>query len=223
MTPADMRRMCGEAAAFGLDPARLLHLDRMVASWVEERKVTQGAALCVVRGGKTVFTASYGRSGVNEEEGLVTPNHIFPMASITKPVVAALVCKMQEDGLLELNHRVRPHVNALTGDEESNVRIWQLMTHTSGYTDEGAWGEDGPNFALSPEHKHHTVMNYCGFGYEVLAELIKIRGGAPIDEYAQKALFNPLGMKDTHWLIPKEKLPRYFRRISLTVKAVAGA
>jgi CubicO group peptidase (beta-lactamase class C family) len=213
MTPEELRRMCDDAAAFGMDPARLLHLDRMVTSWVEERRVTQGAAVCVVRGGKTVFTAAYGKSGVREEDGDVGTDHIFPMASITKPVVAALVCRMQEDGLLELNHRVRPHVHALSGDEESHVRIWQLMTHTSGYTDsDDTWGEDGPNFSASPENKHHTVMNYCGFGYQVLAELIKIRSGTSLDEYAQKVLFGPLGMKDTYWLVPEEKKTRVFRR-----------
>jgi CubicO group peptidase (beta-lactamase class C family) len=57
-----------------------------------------------------------------------------------------------------------------------------------------------------------TTFSYCDTGYQLLAKLVERLTGEDIDSYAARRLFKPLGMTDTHFLLPKEKWLRYVRR-----------
>ncbi|NLA86451.1 MAG: beta-lactamase family protein, partial [Clostridiales bacterium] len=58
----------------------------------------------------------------------------------------------------------------------------------------------------------HTVFSYCNHAYFMLAKLIERLTGEDIDSYASRRLFLPLGMTDTHFILPKEKWPRVVKR-----------
>lgn len=53
-----------------------------------------------------------------------------------------------------------------------------------------------------------TRMVYLGYGYELLKRIIVRVTGQTIDAYAAEALFGPLGMRDSHFIVPREKWPR---------------
>ncbi|MCL2775082.1 MAG: beta-lactamase family protein [Oscillospiraceae bacterium] len=55
-------------------------------------------------------------------------------------------------------------------------------------------------------------MSYCNHGYSVLTDVLCAAAGESIDSYAQRVLFEPLGMVDTHWILPKEKWGRVLGR-----------
>ena len=61
-------------------------------------------------------------------------------------------------------------------------------------------------------YKPHTQMSYCGTGFELISLAIKRTTGLTLDEYARKRLFEPLGMADTHWVLPRDKWGRVVRR-----------
>lgn len=62
------------------------------------------------------------------------------------------------------------------------------------------------------KNKPRTIMSYCNHGYQMLKEVICAVTGESIDSYAQRVLFNPLGMADSHWILPKEKWGRVLGR-----------
>ena len=45
-------------------------------------------------------------------------------------------------------------------------------------------------------------------GLDVVARIIEIVSGTPFNAFVQERIFDPLDMKDTHWNIPKDKIPR---------------
>src|SRR6185436_1212994 len=49
---------------------------------------------------------------------------------------------------------------------------------------------------------------YYGLNTDVLGYLIEVISGMPLDKYLQKKIFEPLGMKDTYFFLPKEKQAR---------------
>jgi CubicO group peptidase (beta-lactamase class C family) len=49
---------------------------------------------------------------------------------------------------------------------------------------------------------------YYGLNTDVLGYLIEVISGMPLDKYLQQKIFDPLGMKDTYFFLPKEKQPR---------------
>lgn len=49
---------------------------------------------------------------------------------------------------------------------------------------------------------------YYGLNTDVLGYLIEVISGMPLDKYLQQKIFDPLGMKDTYFFLPKEKQTR---------------
>jgi len=49
---------------------------------------------------------------------------------------------------------------------------------------------------------------YYGLNTDVLGYLIEVISGLPLDKYLQQKIFEPLGMKDTYFFLPKEKQAR---------------
>ena len=61
---------------------------------------------------------------------------------------------------------------------------------------------------FKPEKGPGQIMSYNNFGYMMIGKLIEKVSGISIDEYSRKVLFAPLGMKDTHFILPKKKWAR---------------
>ena len=49
---------------------------------------------------------------------------------------------------------------------------------------------------------------YYSIGLDVIGYLIEVISGMPLDEYMKKMIFSPLGMKDTDFYVPSDKLNR---------------
>ena len=45
-------------------------------------------------------------------------------------------------------------------------------------------------------------------GVDVLGRLVEVVSGMPLDEFFRKRVFEPMGMKDTYFYLPQEKLSR---------------
>ncbi|MCL2489078.1 MAG: beta-lactamase family protein [Oscillospiraceae bacterium] len=125
-----------QARDAGVNLERLRLLDATLREWVE-KGYRPTINTIIYRNGIPVFSGSYGVKG--RDMGPLTMDAIFAMASITKPVIAALMVLLQEDGVIDLNYPVKLYYPdfQVTGDEEQAVNIWFLLTHTSGLDDEG--------------------------------------------------------------------------------------
>ena len=69
----------------------------------------------------------------NTRTTLVTPEHSFQIASLTKMFTAAGVLRLIKDGKLSLPDRVSDDYDAYVGD--GNITVEQLLSHTSGIAD----------------------------------------------------------------------------------------
>ena len=105
-------------------------------------------------------------------------------------------------------------------DAHRPVTIHDLLTHTSGIsgrapgrTREIRYLGDTlatwiPIVAEGPlSFQPGTRWGYGG-GLDVVARIIEVVSGMPFNEFVQKRIFDPLDMKDTHWIVPKDKLHR---------------
>lgn len=115
------------------------------------------------------------------------------------------------------------------------ITIRQLLTHTSGIsyptigtkeavaiyaknripsgigTPTGTLAESIPRLATLPlMHNPGDRWTY-GLSTDVLGYLIEILSGQPLDQYLRTRLFDPLGMTDTYFYLPKEKQDRLTR------------
>lgn len=137
----------------------------------------------------------------------LTPEHIFLLASITKPIVATAVMQLVADGLLLLNEPIERHLPELAAPGKPLITAWHLLTHTSGIK-EIDWPttlRQLPKRAVSfeiacaemPMFAPGSSFSYSTLTFYLLAELVTRLSGRPFAEYLEARIFGPLGMSDT--------------------------
>ncbi|MBC8165396.1 MAG: beta-lactamase family protein [Bryobacteraceae bacterium] len=113
------------------------------------------------------------------------------------------------------------------------ITVEHLLTHTSGLT--YSWGNDTVS-ELNRRAKIFDVSNLkefvgkiakipltaqpgekfnYGINIDVLGYLVEVVSGIPFDRFVQDRIAGPLKMKDTHFVLPSEKLPRLAKTYQL--------
>ncbi|MGW4770835.1 serine hydrolase domain-containing protein [Nocardia sp. NPDC004278] len=100
---------------------------------------------------------------------------VFPLASVTKPLVAYAVLVAVEEGAIELDQPAGP----------PGATVRHLLAHTSGIA------FDTTDILTAPG----TRRIYSSAGFEVLAAFVAEQTGIAFPEYLREAVFEPLDMK----------------------------
>ena len=135
---------------------------------------------------------------------------LFPMASVTKPFVATAVIQLVEQDKFRLDQPVTTYLPyfRIKDPRATGMTVRQLLTHTAGMPDvtDYHWGSpESDNGAL--ERWVRTLADsalisapgeqwqYSNIGFEVLADLIAKVSGVPFEDYIQRQILTPLGMR----------------------------
>ena len=175
-----------------------------------------GGVLWVEHGGRSYHKA-FGKRAVVPADEVMTEDTIFDAASLTKVVACTpAVMLLVERGQLSLEDRVAKYLPEFTGGGKEDVTIRQLITHVSGLRPDISLKPDwsgydeaiklacAENLATKPGEK----LAYSDTGPILLGEIVRRVTGKPLDQFLQSELYGPLGMKDTGFNPPKEKLGR---------------
>lgn len=212
MTPPLLERDIPEAV--GLDPVRW---DRVLQT--AERLCAEGTvpalSMQVQRRGKTTGVHCFGHHRLDGTEP-VDEHTLFPVASLTKPMVAMAVLLLVERGQLALNQRVVEILPEFSGSDRRPVTLRHLLTHTSGLPDMlpnnlELRRRQVPNHVFAAETCRidlHTPPGrtavYQSMGYALLGEIIERVTGIPYRRFLRSELFEPLGMLRTWLGLPED-------------------
>jgi uncharacterized protein YbbC (DUF1343 family)/CubicO group peptidase (beta-lactamase class C family) len=184
---------------------RLAFIDAAVAESVA-RKELPGAVVLVARRGGVVWRRAYGARALVPAREEMTPDTVFDVASLTKVVATATSAMiLVERGKLRLADPVSRYIPELKGEGRERITVEHLLTHRSGYA---------PDFDLGERWRGHEEMLkrlyveplraapgarfvYSDIGMIALGEIVGRVAGEPLDAFAAKNIFRPLGMKDT--------------------------
>ncbi len=101
-----------------------------------ENGVFPGGIVCAARGEEVLVTVSAGSTSLFEGGKKVTPDTVFDLASLTKPIATALaVMFLVAEKKVDLDASVWPHLDRPHGDEKANITWQQLLCHNSGLPD----------------------------------------------------------------------------------------
>ena len=160
--------------------------------------------------GKIVFKKAYGVADVRTGEALTTHSS-FNLASDTKQFIAVGILQLFEKGKLTLDDDFRKYIPELN---YKGISIRNMLTHTSGLPEyfDIFIRYRSPLDTLTNEKlirlmtAHPTAAefipgskwSYCNTNYVLLAAIIERITGMPLQEYIQKNITGPLGLKDTY-------------------------
>jgi len=176
--------------------------------------VSPGCSLSVIKDGKIIYERGYGMADLDHNVPN-TPTTVFHVASMSKQITAASILLLAQQGKLSLDDPVRKYIPELP-DFGTPVTIRQLIHHTSGLRDQ--WdllGLSGWRYSLDLITNddvlyvvsHQKELNfppgtkhlYSNTGYTLLGEVVKRVSGKTLREFTTENIFQPLGMKNTHF------------------------
>ena len=222
-----------EPAEVGFDPERLQRIDRHFARYVDDGRLTGWLAV-VTRHGRVAHVGCGGQR--DQEAGLpVEPDTLWRIYSMTKPIVSVAAMMLWEEGAFELKDPVARFIPAfadarvftggtslkpLTEPLTEPVRVWHLLTHTSGLTYgfhyahpvDAIYREHGFEWSTPPGldlaaccdvwaglpllFQPGREWNYS-VATDVLGRVVEVVSGQPLDAFLAERVLGPLGMEDT--------------------------
>ena len=232
----------------GLSAKRLARIPDTAQQFIDNGQLA-GAVTVVARRGKVAHFEAYGMMDIEANKPMRT-DAIFRIYSMTKPIAAAAVMMLREEGRLQINApastylpelgnlKVATEADAETlslvkADRDMTVR--DLMRHTSGlpgaarymagqtavdkrYREEGLHLLYECNLQEMVERLGRIPLLYqpgtkwhYSIAADVLGRLIEVVSGQPFDVFLAERIFQPLGMVDTGFYVPPEKVDRFAR------------
>ena len=184
---------------------RLAFIDGAVAESIQ-RKELPGAVVLVARRGGVVWRKAYGARALVPAREEMTVDTLFDVASLTKVVAtstSALI--LVERGKLRLSDPVSRYIPELKSEGRERITVEHLLTHRSGYAPDFDLGDrwEGREemlkrlYAEPLRNAPGARFVYSDIGMIVMGEIVHRVSGEPLDAFARKNIFEPLGMKDT--------------------------
>ena len=200
----------------GVDPARLAEIDQLVATAVAAGRMP-GAVVVVGRGDTVLFEKAYGQRAVAPLAEPMTLDTVFDMASLTK-VVATTTAVMQlvERGVIRLTDPVASWVPGFEKFGKGSITIRHLLTHVSGLRPDVDLGDPWKGYEAAialaqdevPQSAPGDRFVYSDINFFLLGHIVARAAGLPLERYVAERVFGPLGMTDTGFLPPIERVGR---------------
>lgn len=229
--------------------------DLAVKDFMRDRSIACGS-LAVTRNGRLVLARGYTSTPVRTPAGRLpapatNPVSLFRTASVTKPVTAAAILRLIQDGRLRPYDRVAGLLGLSTGADPrlAHVTVLDLLRHTGGwnreisgdpmFADPAIAGALGRRLPIGPDdivryvtgrrldHDPGTTFAYSNYGYLLLGRVVERAAGVPYETYVRRTVLAPLGigrMRLGRTLAPAlGEVPYYSQYEATTVMDPSGA
>jgi CubicO group peptidase (beta-lactamase class C family) len=181
-----------------------------------------GVVTLIATKDRVIHLAAVGKTDLAKDRKMKTDD-IFWIASMSKPITSACIAILADDGKLSFDDPLAKHLPEFAGVMVSQngetvkpsrpPTLRDVMTHTSGlgdmYTREPhlTLAETGKKLSEQPlRFQPGSRWAYSTAGLDVLGRVVEAVSGMPFDQFLQKRVLDPLGMKDTSfWLAPEKE------------------
>ncbi len=224
-----------DAVKAGMNKERLARIPVRMKAFVDQG-VAAGAVTLVQRHGALASLEAVGYQELETKKPMRTDS-IFQIMSMTKPVTAVGIMMLVDEGKIALSDPVEKHLPEFRGlwmiDSQGEktrslkrpprpITIRDLLTHTSGmaqgppegmkelYTKmDRTLAEAVAIFSQQPiEFEPGTKWLYSNTGIATLGRIIEVTSSQAYEKFLESRIFKPLGMKDSFFFPPAEKIDR---------------
>ena len=226
----------GTMQAHQLSAEKIATLNQILQSWVDSSKYAGIINLTAYHQTIDHFEA-YGYRDLDSRAPMKT-NTLVRIYSMTKPIVSVAVMQLVEQGKLSLDAPITDHFpefNKLKVYEAGRtvapkrpITLKHLLTHTAGFS--YGWSEHPVDQAYQdigllkntrsskdfvqkvaklPLIYHPGEKWHYSIAVDLQGILIERVSGMSLGNYLKKEFFEPLGMKDTSFRVPRSKKSRF--------------
>ncbi|MDL5513648.1 serine hydrolase domain-containing protein [Arenibacter sp. M-2] len=193
-----------------------LQADKILQKLIDDRRVP-GLAITVRKNNEVYFEKGYGFADVEQHTRIDPQNTIFRIASVSKPIAAAALASMVEEGLLDLDASIYKYVPYFP-KKEFNISLRQLAGHTAGIRGYRG-GEYGLNKPLGIKESLALFQDddllfepgkgfqYTSFDWVLISLAMQEVSGIPFADYVREKILNSCGLKNTFPENPGHHLP----------------
>jgi CubicO group peptidase (beta-lactamase class C family) len=208
------------AAAQSDREALIRKLDSLAGSGVLENR-TAGIVAAVVRGNDTLLLKGYGKADV-EWNVPMPADAMFEIGSITKQFTAVALLQLRDEGKLSLDDEITKWLPDF--DMRGNkVTLRRLLDHTSGIkglTEMPEFGNLASNGRFPRDSAYALIKRYPfefstgeaqiynNSAFWLLGLVVEKASGMTYEDYVEKKLFTPLGMKRSMYCNSGENVER---------------
>jgi CubicO group peptidase (beta-lactamase class C family) len=213
-------------------------LDDLLRTGIERRKIPAVAAM-VATADKITYQGAFGKRDVTASGARATSDSIFAIASMTKAITSTAALQLVDQGKLTLDQPVSKHIpefaklEVLEGFDQNGkpnlrpvrtpVTLKHLLTHTSGFCYD-TWSEEMVEYEKHGGQAPIGVAPFVplmfepgqrwqyGYSLDWTGKLVETVSGLTLEQYFQRNICEPLGMKDTSFILPAEKFDRLVSR-----------
>ncbi|MGH2502438.1 MAG: serine hydrolase domain-containing protein [Ktedonobacterales bacterium] len=174
-----------------------------------------GVAVAVTRDGRLIHSRGYGMAQLEWGQP-ITPDTVFGIGSLSKPLTATAILLLRAEGKLQLDDPITAHLPDYDMRGQT-ITIAHLLTHTSGIpnflTLPGFWEGD-----VARDHSHAEIRarfeglplqfapgerySYNNSAYCLLGMVIERLSGVSYGAFIRERIFAPLGMASSCYLEP---------------------
>ena len=201
----------------GIDSRHLQYADEVILQAIADNDIP-GAVLAIVYKDKMAYLKAYGNKQIYPSVVPMDVQTVFDQASVSKSMSTAISAMiLVERGKLRLIDRVSLFIPGFQG----NIRVIDLMTHTSGLppyapvdslqTLYGAPNPDGLIQHIATckrDFEPGKGFQYSCLNYITLQRIIETISGQSLKEFAKTNIFDVLGMQHTAYQPEGETLKR---------------
>jgi CubicO group peptidase (beta-lactamase class C family) len=186
------------------------NVSRLLAEAVEGKTVP-GAVALVRHRGEVAYHEAFGWAATAPQPRKMTPETIFDLASLTKPLVGATVALALVDrGLISLDEEITRFLPELVQVRRQGVTWRRLLSHTAGlpgWRPLYVWGRDpkeilGVIDRLGLATDPGSRFEYSDLGFITLGLALERATDRPLQELAADTVFGPLEMARSGYLPP---------------------
>lgn len=197
-----------------------------------------GGVVAVVKDGVIAYRKAFGYHTYDKLKK-VSETDIYDLASLTKVVTTTTsIMKLMDEGKVKSNDRISKYFPEFRDGEKQKITIRNLLLHNSGLPPFRVYIDSLQSEAeIIQAIKNEPLINdpgeeyvYSDLGFILLGEIVEQVTGTPLDVYARKTFYYPLGMSSTHfnpkakgdWIsnkIPPTEIDTVYRQMKIHAEA----
>jgi N-acyl-D-amino-acid deacylase len=211
------------AVSTGEPVSGLQAIDTLMSAYLAKHSIP-GASVAVTDGGRLVYARGFGYADVAAREK-VTPESLFRIASISKPITAVAIFKLIEQGKLALDEKIfevlgrydPPKADAKIDPRLAQITIRHLLQHSGGWDRDKSFDamfrfvDFAKALDLPPPADQEAIIRnmmaqpldfdpgtrqaYSNYGFCLLGRAIEKRSGISYEAFARQQVLDPVGAR----------------------------